>query len=1177
MPIRFGLKKTNASNRTQYTYNEYWTPKLKQDEEWNPTADAKVGMFAASARNNDALSNLANALSCDGSYRIDEISSIPDIWARPLFFQQMLYYNEQDPVLGQLRNEAKIQWRILLCILAMSGHYTDLGDVDIARIDRGGAGNGMIATLYDLPPINAQIWRSFGWETVSIVKVTDANGMVSPLAFCHPATLVSPAADCWERLANRVPFVKTVPQTGVIELADPAQVLSGADAEFMKTWLRWLLRQVDEGGRMGRSVLSTTLRHELSVELTAFEQDIQASAHDASMLEDIPVNDSFADYLLLARNKIALVPNELVIGRNTSGAPMIVLDANIPNPSFATQLFRDAFQTAPNSARARIPQGASVRLARELFLDRLCVIRAYSGETPNISGMVKYPLADNEELVVLLPIAEDCGHLVNEVTVEPQFSDYQQKNLAGVRVQWRIKTLQGKQCVVGRDYAVEKGDVTELDIDELNATALWPNRNLPDWREYYLYTDTGSAPRYLVKPLQQDQQADRAPIAREGTGRKIKMTYYRLNRFPSVLCCVDVEDNKYLGMFPVNQNESNIPEGDGEFTVSMDFGTSSSVIYCKQGSWVAKPLELNNSVAVLFRKLQKGQDDDGTRDQSLISRYFLPGGTGEKITIPFATLYLQHNEGQQLFLDGHIYFKRNIQNLRMPSKNVGKLLANTKWGNNGSMILYQMALMACLQARLSGYSSVQWKVSYPISMSRAEVYLRDYRETCEAAMRSAGLLPQGMSMEESQFISITESEAAARFFAKNVDVNINRDNIAVVDVGGGSSDLFVYTFKDDRGIAYAGSIRLGARDLLLDLLRKRPGFLIKALDAIKARRLVGKEDTLQGIGSEVLERLAEERENEDASAFNQEVESIFSYEMDKVLPGGGTNGKISIGDKLAEFIAWGYERGGVSEELKRDIILFKSILATNIMPVFYYLGLMIRHIDENHGCIRDIPDVGVAGNGSNMLRWLGMDDKVNKLIFTMLKGAAGIQSEGGKVVLSPKLKHEAAMGMTHEPITVNRESISAKPLLICGEKVISTANGETRSIEALDVLTHELLASRMELDPINGLTQFSNMLERLNFFVNLRDDKNVPELDLYGLELRDGGQRDVEILENQRKILIKRGKLMEQVNAELIRYCNAINKNDSNTDERPVFIAVSKGVRDLLAIEWTNLAKKDKY
>ncbi len=1161
-------KKNDARQQKMETYgtNKYWTPKLKENTDWNPAANTPVGEFSPAEKTNDALSNLANALSCEGNYTFNEISSIPDVWAQPLFFQQMLFNDQKDEVLEQASKDAELQWRAMLCVAAMSGSLLSQYNIDTVTVHLAHTTNEMLGVLNKLPPKNAQIWADFGWDKVRIIKTDDDYQNAIPLVICHPGTLVCPAADCWNFFAQaKLPFFYYDMQKGGYVLADPVQKLSGENASFMKTWLRWMIQQLEKDAAMGRTVIDAALKTSLLNKLMAFERSISAPAMRADSMGSIPLNATYADYILFARIQTPLDPQELVIGQNAQGAPMILVDAPISNPSFETKLFRNAYQADPGKAMLRLPPNSSVRRQQDLFLDQVCVIRPYSGETPGISGAVKSPAADERELVVMLPIAEDCAGLANSVSVQVRYEDYELRVIDSITVKWDISIAGIRSCPITNEYLMKSGQIREFDFAGLNTTALWPCRELEGWRDYFLFNDVGEIggpAQYIVRPLKADMSSPGTQVQRSsGT-----MDYFQLNNYPKVLCC---ESNKvFVGMIPILADGRTITaQNTGIFTVSMDFGTSSSVIYCREDQQIARPLDLRESVTVVSRLTPSPTGPVENDPHYLVTRLFMPAGAQENIQVPFPTLYLDHDNGKEsLFHDGHIYFKKNDPMMQNPPTEAGTLLSNTKWGGKSEHVIYQMALMACLQARLAGYRNVNWRVSYPVSMSNSRAYLAKYRETCLRAMEAAGVTIPDENAQGTVFSDMTESEAAARYFAGTSGFNVDKDNIAVVDIGGGSSDLFLYTLRGDVGEAYEGSIRLGARDLLLDLLRKRPDFLRQLLKAVKAIR--GNEST-DGLSGETVERLLKEHDNGDPSFFNQEIESFFSYPLKNIQPGVGANGTIALGVKLAAYIASGYATDNkISDRLRQDIMLFKTILAANILPVFYYSGLLIRHVNETRGGCVALPHVGVAGNGSNMLRWLGPEEQANSLIYNIIKSAAGIEGEAENIVFSKALKHEAASGMTKSPIAVTRGNVTTQPLLICGEAVTYLEGDTSVSVGAMDQLNSTMLKKRMLLDPILGTAQFANMLTRYNFCANTRDSHNTRMFDLFSLDIKDAVVGDVAVEEYENRICISRSKLIEKVNRSLLDYHQDFKKESSKTDERPVFITVAKVVREMLNSTW---------
>lgn len=1195
----------NQENQHNLAQNRpYWTPQFRPGTSWQGLYNASnVGELASAERASSALDSLSIILQCEKKYTLDQISSIPDVWAKPVFFEQMLFYQgqreegvqeEEDPEFKQLREQAVLQWRALLCIAAMSGRFPKLKDVDSVTVALPPVSqHNIISVLRDMPPENCQIWKNFGWDEITLILAGSVEHNPAPIVLCNPATLVSPAADCWDILVEAVPFIRLPDVGNDIQFYDPAgtdadgkRMLTPEQAVFMKTWLIWMDNLVVDNNRE-IAANGEALKHRGSLHtlLTEFRDALACQPYPS--LAGMPIvssEQSMAGAILFSKLKAPLDPSELIICDDRDGVKVLA-DPDIANPSLATQLFCQAYRADKSSTAAQLA-GRRITFVekQDIFLDKITYVNTFGSQTPYIDDSAKTTpkgSTKDEQIVVFLPISEKLSKDVQDASFQLDYDKNVQTRLNGIYIKCNVRLQSGELCPVSKYYKADQ--IVTFDYHHQNTSAIWPNRHFDGWNVYYLYSNAWSVdPRYVLAPFADNINTE----ARYSFGgdantvnndRKRMLRYYSMKDYPKMLRCLDLDD-RYLGMLPVVEHSGGIPnQGAAVFTASMDYGTSSSIIYVKHDAAVAEPIDLRDTVATLF-----GQEKGGT-GYGVIQQYFTPGTEGETIEVPFPTLLYFLNNTENLFLDWHLYFKKNVPDLKNPLESVGSLQSNTKWDSYRRKVMYQMALMSCLQARKRGYANIRWLVSYPISMRNLNYYLDDYQAECQRAMQDAGFLPYGQNMQPTDFTATTESDAAARYFAKQNALNpVMSSYMSVVDIGGGSSDIFVFRNNRGQAVAYEGSIKLGARDLLLDLIKRRPYFLARILKEIHAIR-IGNET--EGISGRLLDQLYQNRDSDDKYGFYQDVESIFSVQLPIKNAGGDVVGHTTIGQKLSEYVSRSAPQEGQTNQeainLTKEILLFKTILAVNLMPVFYYTGLFLRYINEHDGAATNkLPTLCIAGNGSNMLKWLGSPRDTTGLIDEMLTAACGETSDFTNIIFSDKFKHEAAIGMTLNAMGVNNNAVQPTCLPLSGEEIGYMDGGQPQTLGELSLLTEHMFEGTLQIPDEAPLKQFRKMIQRFSHYVSGDGGGNNRRMNLFRIEFTDetvpGG---IEINKAREVIRMQNSQFNEFANTVLYNYQARIRRaadNNQAIDVRPILIIASDVLKEELSNQWWLQGQNDQ-
>ncbi|MCL2361451.1 MAG: hypothetical protein FWC73_06530 [Defluviitaleaceae bacterium] len=659
-------------------------------------------------------------------------------------------------------------------------------------------------------------------------------------------------------------------------------------------------------------------------------------------------------------------------------------------------------------------------------------------------------------------------------------------------------------------------DIKYIDPDVMCISGIWPSFIMPDCQRYYMFCHNGEYNEYTIKHLGHEQAADydsghissKTHIHSNNNQNK-EVTYTRMSKFPKVVGLYRANSASPIGYIPIKQETRQNTKIQGQvYNVAIDFGTSSTVIFSKitegQDGFVPnEPFVGDYTVAGAISNYEHPVADD----RSVFAQYFTPAS--EAISVPFQTLLHELRDDNDnadsdldLFEKAHIYHKQRIPLSTKEERDYpdhGRIISDLKWciGEEDYTIFLkrmnvyfdELFTMILLDARVKQCSGVRVSLSYPASNIRHESYIAAVKEQiAETEIKVFGA-PGFVDLESIEKNKMTESEAAARFFLKSGKdpSSTSAGRLCVIDIGGGSSDIFYYEQYDNAADIRTidSSIKLGARGILLDTLARistnernsQDPYLLKVL----------KKTGQVGTGNEY--RISEKRiyrvVNQELNKFNANFEGLLSLV--------GNKGNKTVGKLLAE--AFGSPNTVLSERDKR----LRTLIAINLGAIFYYSGLLMRDSRHKKGKLF----VKLAGNGSGLAEWIGdeslIQDFAEMMIREALKGAAPESNEpdsipllsGLECKLSQYRKLEAAEGMLCEPFSYNDSTQKEPPKTILGEGLIGEkfANWVPQSRMSEELFYDASDGGFTGISPANILdVDFMRFLGVFNIWVNKNHD-----------------------------------------------------------------------------------------
>ena len=205
-------------------------PLLPSMQEETKVAFTDPGKWISSGQN--TLKGLVDSLKVNANNQ-STISSIPDVWARPLLVELIL----KAP--AHLQHEMYVRvWRGILAIIALRKlhNFTDLtyASIEIPEVTKlKDDAPDFLKVLSRTIPL--QYLEKQNDETLYAgikAKIQVLNWKNRPLAILWPGTLVCPAMDIDKYTADR-----SVPWWGIDGLQDPTEFLSSEEKNSLYQWL----------------------------------------------------------------------------------------------------------------------------------------------------------------------------------------------------------------------------------------------------------------------------------------------------------------------------------------------------------------------------------------------------------------------------------------------------------------------------------------------------------------------------------------------------------------------------------------------------------------------------------------------------------------------------------------------------------------------------------------------------------------------------------------------------------------------------------------------------------------------------------------------------------------------------------------------------------------------------
>jgi hypothetical protein len=321
--------------------------------------------------------------------------------------------------------------------------------------------------------------------------------------------------------------------------------------------------------------------------------------------------------------------------------------------------------------------------------------------------------------------------------------------------------------------------------------------------------------------------------------------------------------------------------------------------------------------------------------------------------------------------------------------------------------------------------------------------------------------------------SISESHASAIYFADELKASTKYGTICI-DIGGGTSDVAIW--QDDE-LRYQVSLRIAGRDIFLNTLNAKPEFLEQF-----------------GVNISILNTLVNNRIK-------------FYAQADALISRKGKEWLLNLPTKAGD-----------------EILKLTQIIAIGLSGLFYYIGLVLRHLMEKNNYKREMPEFFVGGNGSNLFHWLASgfysdQSPINELLRDVFHEASGLKQDGKnliKIILSPEPKSETARGL------VGQKQLQFARAAVNDSTVIS---GENFLYNGQNYDHNSIITASMFKDSLEPTAKLEKTESFIKIFNNYASKTNIPSIniDLISNELRKrvGGRLKDLSKKNPKKISVE--------------------------------------------------------
>jgi hypothetical protein len=773
------------------------------------------------------------------------VSSIPDIWARPLLFQSALKPNSKHP----MRKRCIQEWRGLLSLLALHKVKQELADLEIVSVKLDE--ETFSTALRNLTPSPVQLEKTikYDWQNILMIRFKGiAIGAFSP------TTLVYTSVDYNKKLINK-PF-SFKDKDGF--LAPPETKEDGL--EYLGEWVYNLQIKLNsffysEQSNSDHQVIGNLndlfdewlkeIREKLAIkENDPIDVKTHKVAEDADEIKGVAsyINEyKIYERLLHPLVKDDAVKDEILISdillkssRNSSKRVVVITERilseqiNIWNEQRPKSLNENAkviietFFNSPSGTKidtVDIGKDGGLWIRPELFFLTNTLIHA-KGE--NILKDTEAEL--NVETKYILPFKKEILDFFSPLEIKEKLAPSFKEDNGVIKFSFTLPVgetiIKIEKTYKTKTTQKDEGEISEIEVPIIE---IFPDYLGNSWRRYYMFQ--GKAENFFINPILEDKKNISNFREREfrDTGINQRVRIYEIignNSFPEATEVTDDRRNA-LGLILISKKES-VQGLKHKWTIGIDFGTSNTNVYKNRGSadsaerWSYDFPEYYRTISVT----------DPTIRDKVLEEYFFPT---KEVKLPIPTTLKIYNLAKKdsMVLDYFIYYPEKY-------KYPENVLSDIKWDGAGERkteyFLESLLFLLLIEVVKNQVAEVQLACSYPKAFSdtNIQVFQREWEGVFDKLVKSDQnnshrILDVHRDVSDNELKVIikkpkfrTEGIAAGEYFANKLTIpkieeRANKEIAAIcLDVGGGTTDISIWYLNN---IEFDASVLLAGREL----------------------------------------------------------------------------------------------------------------------------------------------------------------------------------------------------------------------------------------------------------------------------------------------------------------------------------------------------------------------------
>lgn len=1006
------------------------------------TANLAIPESSGVWKNNDRkiIRGISDAIIVDDSAITRGISSIPDIWARPLMFQSALNPKSDHPLHRRITQE----WRGLISLLALckiKGYPVEIVPVRLEN-------DPFSYSLKRLAPRAVQLQQDVQYRWTDAFLIYYRTIVVGAFS---PVTLVYTASDYSHKLRAESFMLRDADGY----LCAPEKSFKD-ELKYVGHWLsnlqQWLNNDRDDKGtRMDSSHDNPDLQVvEMINELLANWLDEIREALGLPSGAEITSDAEIAGDALMPQGEASLLDTYKIyqallyplvqegqsdsrekstdmgldFTREGSGYREVVVitekllreQGQIWKARFLRDLGGDApaclerFFNAPSGDRiadANIANDDALWIRPEKYFVTNVLLRSNQSHILPEEEKVfncgrRYVLPFTAEILRFFTPEEIVDRL------KPSFKEENQVvrfsfTLPIINREGQRRTIRVEKVFRTRPASAEEGELVATDVPVLE---VFPNYLGPRWRRHYVFNS--QAENFEMTPVVQGR-AEIISCTHDTTvdGSRTKVAITQISgddAFPEGLALVRAEGNQEkLGLVLLERPQLR-DDLEKKWTIGVDFGTSNTNVFKNvEDEDVAEPWVFN--LPRYTRRIFLSAD---SIRQRLMRDFFVPA---EKISLPIPTILkiYKGDKKDHLLLDYFIYFANEYL---LPTHTH----SNIKWDMEERKTEYfirSLLFLLLIEAVAENVESAEFACSYPkafsdtdISVLKAE-WTAAFRHLLEDEHR---IVESSKSMRndrralkiESPFFE-TEGVSSGFYFADKKTITIPEERARIadaaicLDVGGGTTDISVWF---DKRIVADASVMFAGQEITQPLRSQ----------SSRIREYLFSEDALVTLE----EKLTAEKD--------------FSSRLNLIL----RNEEKRIPELLVKY------------SNTRDVLWLRQMLALGFSTLAYYTAILAVATDvflrkngtnSDDSLLARVEKNGInlhwGGNAAKLINWVnfGVNDResppnlmLNAMFYNGLKQAEATVRNLGQLQ-SPGHKNEVAGGL----VVMKRRSQNGQP------------------------------------------------------------------------------------------------------------------------------------------------------